>query len=151
MNTKFIITGLITSITNLILNAAAYLLILKDVYLVYPSGTEEFTKQLHRQAGELIIWAMFITSLAMGFLITTMIKWSGAKTFISGLKKGAILGFLFWASVNFGLYASSNLFSETAVFLDFACSATAMTISGAVAAWLSGFYKQDLKKSAIMI
>ncbi len=81
---------------------------------------------------------MVVTSLAMGFLITTIIKWSGATTFTSGLKYGFIIALLFWGSVNFGLYASSNYFSQASVFVDYACSVTAMTISGAVAAWMLG-------------
>jgi hypothetical protein len=74
----------------------------------------------------------------MGFLITLIIKWSGANTFISGLKNGFITAALFWGSVNFGLYASSNYFSQASVFVDFASSTAVMTISGACAAWLLG-------------
>ncbi len=145
MNWKFIFTGLITSVVNLLLNAAAYFFILKSIYHSNPVVSEEFTKQLHRGPDGLIMWAMVVTSLAMGFLITTVIKWSGASSFVSGLKYGAILAALFWASVNFGLYASSNFFSEATVFVDYACSATAMTLSGAVAAWLLGFGRREPK------
>jgi len=136
MNKKFLVTGLITTVSNLILNAGAYVFILKDFYHSHPTVSEEFMKQLHRQ--QLIVWAMVITSLSMGFLITTVMKWSGAKTFASGLKYGFIFAFLFWSSINFGLYASSNVFSEASVFVDSACSITAMTLSEAVAAWLLG-------------
>ncbi|MCX6151423.1 MAG: hypothetical protein NTX22_12905 [Ignavibacteriales bacterium] len=41
-------------------------------------------------------------------------------------------------TVNLGLYASSNFFSQSTVFVDYACSVTAMTISGAIAAWMFG-------------
>jgi len=136
MNKKFLVSGLITTVINLLLNAAAYLFILKDFYHSHPVISEEFMKQLHRE--HLIVWAMVVTSLAMGFLITTVIKWSGAKTFASGLKYGSVFALLFWGSVNFGLYASSNFFSQTTVFVDYACSVTAMTISGVVAALLLG-------------
>jgi hypothetical protein len=138
MNKKFLIAGLITTVINLLLNAAAYIFILKDYYLSHPSVSEEFMKQLHRPPEQLIVWAMVVTSLAMGFLIMIVIKWSGAKTFASGLKYGFIIALLFWGSVNFGLYASSNFFSQATVFVDYACSVTAMTISGAVSAWLLG-------------
>ena len=136
MNKKFLVSGLITTVINLLLNAAAYLFILKDFYHSHPVISEEFMKQLHRE--HLIVWAMVVTSLAMGFLITTVIKWSGAKTFASGLKYSSVFALLFWGSVNFGLYASSNFFSQTTVFVDYACSVTAMTISGVVAALLLG-------------
>ena len=138
MNKKFLISGLITSVVNLLLNAGAFIFILKDFYQAHPAVSEEFMKQLHRQPDQLIVWAMVVTSLSMGFLITIVIKWSGANTFASGLKYGFVFALLFWGSVNFGLYASSNFFSQATVFVDYACSVTAMTISGAIAAWLLG-------------
>jgi hypothetical protein len=138
MNKKFLISGLITTVINLLLHTANYIFILKDFYRSYSALSEECRKQFYRQPDQLIVWAMAVTSLAMGFLITIVIKWSGAKTFTEGLKNGFIFSFLFWASVNFGLYASSNFFSQASVFVDFACSVTAMTISGAIAAMLLG-------------
>jgi hypothetical protein len=138
MNKTFVISGLVTSATNLVLHAAAYFLFLKEVFRSHPAGSEEFVKQLHRSPDELVGWAMAVTSLAMGFLITTVIKWSGATTFVSGLKKGFVLGLLFWASVNFGLYASSYYFSIESVFVDFASSTVVMTVAAAVSAWMLG-------------
>jgi hypothetical protein len=138
MNKRFLLAGLLTTIINLLLNALLYVLILKDFYRSHPCGTEEFMKQLHRPPDQLIPWAMAATSLLMGFFITTIMKWSGALTFLSGLKKASVMGFLFWGSVNFGLYASSTMFSEASVFVDLLCSGTAMTLSGACAAWVLG-------------
>jgi hypothetical protein len=138
MNKKFIITGLVTTVINFLLNAGAYAFFLKGFYQSHPVISEEFMKQLHRPPNELIIWAMVVTSLAIGFIITTVMKWSGATTFASGLKNGFIFAFLFWSAVNFGLYASSNFFSQSSVFADLACSVTAMTISAVVAAWMLG-------------
>ena len=143
MNMKFLITGLVTSASSLLLNAAAYVFVLKDVYRAHPAVSEEFMKQLHRQPGQLIVWAMAVTSLAMGFLVTTAMKWSGARTIASGLKRGFVFAALFWGAVNFGLYASSNYFSSQAVFVDYACSVAAMTLSGALAARLLGWGKTN--------
>ena len=142
MNKKFLTAGLVTTVINLLLNTAAYIFVLKDFYRSHPAVSEEFMKQLQRGPDNLIIWAMAATSLLMGFLITTIIKWSGATTFVSGLKKGFIIGFLFWGSVNFGLYASSNYFSQASVFVDLLCSVTAMAISAAFAAWMLGASKK---------
>jgi len=138
MNKKFLVTGFTTTVVNLLLHTAAYIFILKDVYRSYPAVSEEFRKQLSRPPDQLIVWAMAVTSLSMGFLINIVIQWAGAKTFLSGLTYGLVFSLLFWGSVNFGLYASSNFFSTTSVFVDYACSVTAMTISAAVAAWLLG-------------
>lgn len=138
MQKNFILSGFIATIVNLLLNAGAYFLFLKEVFAAHPPVSEAFQKQLVRPAGQLVGWAMVVTSLTMGFFIATVIKWSGARTFVTGLKKGFIIAFLFWTSVNFGLYASSNHFSLTGVLADLPCSITAMTIAAAVAAWISG-------------
>jgi hypothetical protein len=138
MKKTFMISGLVTSATNLVLHAAAYFIFLKEFFRSHPAGSQEFVSQLHKSPDQLVGWAMAVTSLAMGFLITTVIKWSRATTFLSGLKKGFVLGLLFWASVNFGLYASSNYFSLESVFVDYACSAMVMTVAAAVSAWMLG-------------
>jgi len=138
MDKRFLISGLATSVSSLLLNAAAYVFVLKGVYRAYPAISEEFMKQLSRPPDQLIVWAMAVTALAMGFLVTTAMKWAGARTFASGLKYGSVFAALFWGSVNFGLYASSNHFSTQAVFIDYACSVAAMTLSAALAAWLLG-------------
>ena len=143
MNKRFILTGLLITIINLLLNALAYALILKDFYHSHPSGPEEFMKQLQRPPDQLIPWAMAATSLMMGFFITIVMKWSGAVTFISGLKKASVMGFLFWGSVNFGLYASSTFFSAASAFVDLLCSGTAMTFSGACAAFVLGSGREN--------
>jgi len=138
MNKRFFLSGIGATCTNLLLHAAVYFLFLKDFYRAHPAGSEEFMKQLSRPPGELVGWAMAVTALTMGFLITIVMQWAGARSFSSGLKFGAIFGLLFWASVNFGLYASSNHFSTASVFADSACSAAVMTLSSAVAAWILG-------------
>jgi hypothetical protein len=137
-NTSYFIAGLGTTIINLMLHAAAYILYLRKFYQAHPAGSEEFMRQLSRPPDQLIIWAMVATSLTMGYLITTVIYWTGARTFETGLKYSFLLAILFWSSVNFGLYASSHYFSRSSVFADLACSVGCMTISGAFAAWLLG-------------
>ena len=119
MKKSFLVAGIVTTVTNLLLNAVAYAVILKDFYQSHPAVSNQFMKQLQRQPDQLIGWAMGVTSVAMGFFITLMIKWSGATTFTSGLKYGSIVALLFWGSVNFGLYASSNFFSQESVFVDY--------------------------------
>ena len=138
MNKRFLFSGLVTTAINLVLHALAYIVILKDFFQSHPAVSDEFMKQLSRPPDQLIVWAMAVTSVSMGFLITLVIKWSGARTIVSGLRYGFIVALLFWGSVNFGLYASSNHFSQASVFVDYACSVTVMTISAATAAWMLG-------------
>jgi len=122
MNNRFFITGFVTSILNLILHASAYFFFLKRFFEKHPAGSEEFLRQLNKPPEKLIVWAMIVTSLTMGFLITIVMKWSGARTVLSGLKYGFLIAFLFWSSVNSGIYASSNMFSQAGMLADLACS-----------------------------
>lgn len=138
MNKNFILAGLLATVVNLFMNAGTYFLFLKDIMNAHPPVSAEFYSQLVRPPDQLIGWAMAVTSLTMGFFIVTVIQWSGARTFVSGLKKGLLVGFLFWSSVNFGLYASSNHFSQTGVLADLPCSALAMALAAAVSAWVLG-------------
>lgn len=138
MNKQLLFAGLVATVANLVLHAVVHLLWLKDVFQSYPPISEEFQRQLIRPANQLVGWAMAVTALTMGFLIATAMRWAGARTFSSGLKKGALFGLLFWASVNFGIYASSHHFSKVSVFIDFASSSVIMMLSCAVAAWVLG-------------
>ncbi len=138
MSKNFLLSGLTATVVNLIMNAGAYFLFLKEVFEKNPPVSSAFQSQLVRPADQLVGWAMAATSLTMGFFIATVIRWSGARTFVSGLKKGLIVGLLFWSSVNFGLYASSNHFSLVGVLADLPCSALAMTVAAAAAAWVLG-------------
>jgi hypothetical protein len=138
MNKKIFISGIITSVVNLILQAVASFVFLKKFYATHPAGSDEYMKQLNRPPDQLVIWALLVSALAFGFFITTTIKWSGAKSFGSGLKYGFILGILFWTAINFGLFSAQNIFSLPSVFADLGCSVFSMTISGAVSAWFLG-------------
>jgi hypothetical protein len=142
MNKRFLLTGLFTTIINLSLHTLSYVIVLKNFYESHPAGSEEFMNQLHKKPDQLIVWAMVATSVTMGYLITLIMKWSGAKTFLSGLKYGSIVGFMFWGSVNFGIYASSNVFSQASMFVDLICSGISMTISAAFAAWMLNIGKK---------
>ncbi|HRI08134.1 MAG TPA: hypothetical protein PKW35_09965 [Nannocystaceae bacterium] len=132
----FAATALATSLVNLLLHAASYALILKDFYAAHPAGSPGFVRELHRSADEIVVWAMVVTALSMGTFITLVMHWSGAATPGAGIKKGALLGALFWIAVNSGLYASSRLFSLESVLVDTPCSALTMASSAAFAAWM---------------
>lgn len=135
---KFLLAVMLATVANLVLHAVAYFAFLKDFFLAHPAVSADFQRQLARPPDQLVGWAMAATAVSMGLLITTVMRWSGATTFSSGLKNGFVLAALYWSSVNFGLYAASNHFSQASVFVDLLSSVTAMTLSGAVAASMLG-------------
>jgi hypothetical protein len=136
MKARFALTGLLTSLVNLLLHALSYFLVLKQFFAAHPGGTQEFQRQLVKDADEMVIWALALSALAFGYLITTIVRWSGAKDWPSGLKTGAIVGPLMWGGFNFGLYASANNFSLAGTLVDLVVSALCVTISAGFAAWL---------------
>lgn len=112
MTARFVLTGLLTSLVHFVLHALGYFLVLKQVFSAHPGGTEALQRQLVKGADQMVLWALALSGLAFGYLITTAVRWSGASSWASGVKTGAIVGTLLWAGVNFGLYSSSNHFSE---------------------------------------
>ncbi|HSO33632.1 MAG TPA: hypothetical protein VLT33_13960 [Labilithrix sp.] len=136
MNARFVLTGLLTSALNLLLHAGLFVGFLKDFFEAHPAGSPEFLRQLNRGLDELVPWALVASALALGFFITVVVRWSGAKGAVSGLKSGAVMGLLYWAGINFGLYASSHNFSLPSTLADLVCSALCMTLSAGFAAWM---------------
>jgi ABC-type Mn2+/Zn2+ transport system permease subunit len=96
MTKKFLLASLATAVLAFILNGLAYYLFLKNFFQSHPAISPEFIKQLYRPDEELVIWALVASMLALGFLITTVIKWSGARTFTSGIKSAFIFAFLMY-------------------------------------------------------
>lgn len=138
MHLRFFVTALSTSVVNLVLHALTFVVFLKDFFRAHPAGSAEFLKQLNKDLDQLVPWAMALSALSLGFLITLVIHWSGARTFAAGLRSGVMTALLYWAGINFGLYASSNLFSLPSALMDLVVSAGCMTFSAGFAAWLLG-------------
>jgi hypothetical protein len=138
MNKSFIAASIITAIVLFILNAIVFVFILDDFFHHHPAVSQEFTNQLYRPADQLIWWATILSAVAIGFLVTTVIKWSGARSFVSGLKPGFTFSILFLCTVDFGLLASTNNFTTAGAFADLTCSSITVGLSGAVAAWALG-------------
>jgi hypothetical protein len=136
--TRFVQAAAAAIVVNLALHVAIYFLFLRSFFAAHPGGSEELARLLVRPPEELVGWALAVSAVTMGLLITTVMRWAGARTFAAGLRQGAILGTLFWASVNYGIYSSSRQFSAAGAFADLLCSAAVMTAASAVAAWVLG-------------
>ena len=136
MTARFVLTGLLTSLVHFVLHALGYFLLLKQVFSAHPGGTEALQRQLVKGADQMVLWALALSGLAFGYLITTAVRWSGASSWASGVKTGAIVGTLLWAGVNFGLYSSSNHFSLVGTLADLVSSALWMALAAGFAARL---------------
>ena len=138
MNKSFVLTAAVTTIVLFVLNALVFVAFLGDFFIKHPAVSTEFMKQLYRPADQLIWWAVVLSAVAVGVLVTTVIHWSGARSFSSGLKSGFIFAFLFLCTVDFGLLASTNNFTTIGALADLTCSTLTLTVSSACAAWMLG-------------
>jgi hypothetical protein len=59
--------------------------------------------QCARPSGEMVWWAKIVSDFVSALLLTLILKWSGAKGIVDGLKIGAILGILYtlWTDLYF--------------------------------------------------
>jgi len=144
MSRKFILAGLITTVVLFVLNAIVFVAYLDSFFHSHPAVSKDFMDKLYRPQNELIIWATVLCSVSIGFLVTTVIYWSGARTFVAGMKSGFIFGLLFLCAVDMGLYASTNNFTIEGALLDLLSSTATITLSSAVAAWVLGTGKKQI-------
>ena len=138
MNRNLLAAALITIPLLFLLNAVMYVAVLKDFFQNHPAVSQEFMKQLYKPEDQVIVWAAVLCSVAIGTLVTTVVYWSGARTFLSGVKTGLLFGILLLASVDFGLLASTNSFSTASAFADLLCSTITVTLSAGVSAFVMG-------------
>lgn len=91
------------------------------VYGILLSGFMEsnYNQCIARPEEEMIWWAMIISCLAIGLLITLILKWAGANTITEGLKTGAIFGVLLSINMDLSSYSMSTMIGNLgAVILD---------------------------------
>ena len=138
MNKKFILATLVTTVVLFLLNAIFYAAILKDFFHDHPAVSTEFANQLYKPDDQIIIWAVVLCSVSIGLLLTLVMNWAGARSFVAGIKKGFLFASLFLFTVDFGLLASTNNFTTAGAFADIICSTTALTISCGISAWMLG-------------
>ena len=82
-----------------------------------------------------MIWAVLIGTAAYTVLITLALgTQSGRPTIVSGLKAGAIVGFLLWATADFMLLGIMNIHTLTIAIVDPLLEAIRGGITGAAIA-----------------
>jgi hypothetical protein len=87
-----------------------------------------------------LIWAVALGALAYAALITLGVA-GRAVSVASGLKVGAVVGFLLWATADFTLYGITNLSNLTRTVVDTLLEGVRGGIAGAVIAMAIGKMK----------
>ena len=87
----------------------------------------------NRPNGEMIWWAMIVSNLIAGLLLTLLLNWSKAGGIISGLKLGAVFGLLYACMVDLSFWSMTTIYSSlTVLIVDILISAVLFGIVGMV-------------------
>lgn len=136
---KILLGGITGGIAYFFLGWLIYGILLMD-YM------QEFTNTtISRPDEEMIWWAMILSNLAMGFLLSIVFAWSNTKTLFNGAKVAAIIGGLFAVSVDFSFYSMTTIYSVlTPIIVDIIAYVVMSAITGAAIAWVTSLVKQKV-------
>ncbi len=86
-----------------------------------------------RSDDDMIWWALLVGNLFQTyFLVFIYSKMSNIDSFMSGLKIGAILGFIWGLAMNLSMYGTTNIMNINSVVVDPFVSAIMIGITGGV-------------------
>jgi hypothetical protein len=128
MNTKSFLTGtFVGGITLFILGFLFYVVIFSS-FMESQMGTATGV-----QKETMEWWPLILGNLAGAALLTYIfLKWAGISTFLTGLKAGALLGFLIALSWDMIMYDTSNLMTLAGAFADVLIYSLMYGIAGGV-------------------
>jgi uncharacterized membrane protein (GlpM family) len=87
----------------------------------------------------MVWWAMIVSNLLSALLLTLVLKWSGAKGIVDGLKTGAIFGILYALSIDLGFWSMTTMFNNFgALLVDVVVSTLIWAVIGLVIVLLWG-------------
>jgi Na+/pantothenate symporter len=93
---------------------------------------------------DMIWWAMILSNLAFGFLLSIILSWSNTKGLMAGAKVAGIIGILLSISIDLSYYSMSNMFSNvTAVCVDIIVFTIMSAITGVVISLVMGIGKKQ--------
>lgn len=137
-NKQFLLAALTATVVLFILNAIIYVTYLGDFFKTHTPLPEDVYNKVTRAEADTDVISVILCSVAIGFFVATVMKWSGARSFTSGLRSGFIFAILFLISVDFGLYAVQNYYSLSGILLDICSSTVAVTLGFTSSAWVMG-------------
>jgi len=92
-----------------------------------------------RPMQEMVWWAIIASNLLSALLLTLVLRWSGAKGIVDGLKTGAIFGILLALSMDLSFWSMTKMFNNFgALVVDVVAATLLMTVIGVVIVLLWG-------------
>lgn len=135
---KILLGGIAGAIAFFLLGWLIYGILLMDY------TTANYNQCAARPMDDMVWWAMILSNLAFGFLLSIVFSWSNTKGILAGAKVGGIIGLLFSTTVDFSIYSMSITFSNlSAVFVDIITYTVMTLIVGIVVALVMGIGKKE--------
>ena len=134
---KILLGGITGGVRFFLLGWLIYGVLLMD-YL-----TANYNQCAMRPMQEMIWWALVLSNLALGFLLSIVFSWSNTTGIMAGAKVAAITGLLLSLYLDLSFYAMTSMFSNlTAMFVDIIVFTIMSAITGVVIAWVMGMGKK---------
>lgn len=134
---KILLGGIAGGVTFFLLGWVVYGMLLMNF------TTANYNQCAMRPMQEMVWWAMILSNLAFGFLLSLVFSWSNTTGTMTGAKIAGILGFLIAVAIDLSYYAMSTLFSNlTAVFVDIIVFTALSAVTGVVVALVIGMGKK---------
>ena len=109
MNLKILKGTLFGGIAYFLLGWLVYGVLMMDFSL------SNYNQCMNRPATDMIWWAMIVSNLGYALFLTLILRWSGAKGLIDGLKTGALIGLLLSFTLDMSFYSTTTMFNSFGV------------------------------------
>lgn len=134
---KILLGGISGGVTFFLLGWVVYGMLLQGY------TTANYNQCASRPMEEMIWWAMIVSNLAFGFLLSVVFSWSNTTGIAAGAKVGGIIGLLVAGSMDLGMYAMTSMFSSlTPMFVDIIAYSVMSVIAGAIVGAVMGMGKK---------
>ncbi|HEY2727733.1 MAG TPA: hypothetical protein VGI61_11205 [Parafilimonas sp.] len=127
--TKFFIGGIAGGIVYFLLGWLIYGMLLSNYMKSVVPGVD--------RGDAMVFWALIIGNLLMGFVLSYVLNRGGGASAGSGIKVGAVIGFLFSAGFDFVMYGTTNLITLHQLAADVVAFTVLSAIAGAVVGLVS--------------
>jgi len=125
MNMKILRGTLFGGIVYFLIGWLVYGILLMDFF------SANMNQCAARPAADMLWWAIIVSNFSAALLLTLILKWSGAKGILDGLRTGALFGFLFALTIDLSSWSMTTMYSKFGVLVaDVAVSTVVLGILG---------------------
>ncbi len=135
---KILLGGIAGGLTFFLLGWLVYGMLLMDY------TTANSNQCIMRPMEDMIWWAIILSNLTYGLLLSIVFSWSNTKGAMAGARVAAIIGLMICISMDLSFYSMSTVFSNFAAVIVDVIAFTAMSaIVGIVVALVTGIGKKE--------